>query len=78
MANYQDRIELLKTKAKGFDIIELIEKEDFLSEIIDLTLAGEDIDEVILDLMNLGFEDITPDFEEVESLAEKEVRQDIS
>lgn len=74
----QDKIEKLKKDASDYDVTALIDKPGFLDKIIEMTINGEDIDEVILDLFESGFDELSGDFDSVESLSEKECLHDIA
>lgn len=78
MIDYQDKIEKIKDEAKEFDVITLVETEPLIDKIIELTLNGEDIDDLLLDVMELGFEELSPQFDKVQSIAEEEVARDLA
>ena len=71
------RTEELKALARERDIIGMLNREEFTDELIDLVLSGEDADALIVALFEEGLDEMLPDFEEVESLEESVVMEQV-
>lgn len=71
------RTEELKALARERDIVGMLNREEFTDELIDLVLSGEDADALIVALFEEGLDEMLPDFEEVESLEESVVMEQV-
>jgi len=71
------RTEELKALARERDIVGMLNREEFTDELIDLVLSGEDADALIVALLEEGLDEMLPDFEEVESLEESVVMEQV-
>lgn len=65
------RTEELKAIARERDVTEMLNREEFIDELLDLALSGEDTDALIIALFEEGLDESLGDFEEVESLEEE-------
>lgn len=65
------RTEELKAIARERDVTEMLNREEFIDELLDLALSGEDTDALIIALFEEGLDESLGDFEEVELLEEE-------
>lgn len=65
------RTEELKAIARERDVTEMLNREEFIDELLELALSGEDTDALIIALFEEGLDESLSDFEEVESLEEE-------
>ena len=65
------RTEELKAIARERDVTKMLNREEFIDELLDLALSGEDTDALIIALFEEGLDESLGEFEEVESLEEE-------
>lgn len=65
------RTEELKAIARERDVTKMLNREEFIDELLELALSGEDTDALIIALFEEGLDESLGDFEEVESLEEE-------
>lgn len=71
------RAEELKALARERDIVGTLDREAFTDQLLELALAGEDTDALLIALFDEGLEDMLPDFEEVEAEAIESAERNI-